>query len=187
CLLITQNATILIFSQTEVLLSTLSPIIVMLGFGEVLKSDVYKMAEIESVTRFSTKSILAARLIVMTAIDIVCLTVVIIVTATITENSIFSFILYLLVPFLLTLSACLTVMNRHIFKNERAACLITGVAVSAVFYMLSFVNTIYTVGAQIGWIIIFIITCSYIAREIFFTTRSIKEEIFSKNIKITEI
>lgn len=159
------------------LLSTIAPMIVLCGFSELVKSQNCDMAEIESVTRFSLLRLTIARAIIIAVADLFCLTIIILATSVSSGLAITSFILYLLVPFLLTLCACLAVTNRMQSRHDGAICASVSVLCSVMFCLLSSRAIIYTATSVSAWVIILIATCFYGAYEFKNTINRLKGEL----------
>lgn len=162
------------------LFSSVAPMIAFVGFPEMLKSYSHNMEEIEACTRFSMRRLIGARMLILGLIDLCSLTVILAASAVSHGTLILRMILYMFVPFNLTCSSCLTVIDHIKSKNGGYFCAAVCFLGIIIFCKLSFFKEFYEPAAMGIWVIMFIISVVYLVIEIIRTFRSIDSFYSSK-------
>ena len=148
------------------LFSFVAPLIAFIGFPEILKSYSHNMDEIEICTRFSICKLMSVRMLIIGLADLCCLTVILTASAISNGTLILRMILYLFVPFNLTCSGCLSVLNHVRSKYSEYYCAAVCLICIAVFCKLSFLKAFYVTATTGIWMIMFLITIVYFVIEL---------------------
>lgn len=90
------------------------PFVAMIAVSENMRSNVYKMAELEMASRFSLKSIIFARMSAIGIFHLILLLILVVFTGINTDLNFFKVGVYLLVPYLMT-----TVVSMHVSRKLR--------------------------------------------------------------------
>ena len=172
----------IIFSQCRIgtadmqsvflLLSSVASLIAFVGFPEIMKSYSHNMEEIEACTRFSTRKLMGARMLILGVADLCSLTVILAVSAVGNTSLILRMILYLFVPFNVICSICLTMLEHIKNRNSGYYCGAICAVCVVLFNRLSLVGNYYEAAATGIWGIFFCISIAYLTVEIFRVFRS---------------
>ncbi len=145
-----------------------TPLFALAVMPALLRSQFYKMGEMEAVTRASGTEMTLAKLILAGAANLVCMTVVLCMVLYVRQSSdgIGRMILYGLVPYLVCMSALLRLIR--LCKKEKifvcaaammGSCVAWGVSAKAL-------PQIYEASATGLWILLFVIFSGFFCREI---------------------
>ena len=99
-------------ARTMAVISAAAPLIVLTNVFELSRSYTHGMVEIELSTRYSFRQLMIARLSVLGMVDVLCLTILLVLSGVQLPTEAYATILYTLVPFLVTCFVCLLVLNR---------------------------------------------------------------------------
>lgn len=146
----------------SVCFSIFAPVLVIVLIPELWKNIQYKSIEIESTTLHSINKIYAARVLVLGILDLICASIMIIISAKVTNTPIYELGIYFLVPFNLTCAICFTILNssRRIYSEffSISICVVWAV----VWYGISKYGMIYECIQEWIWILFIIISTCYI-------------------------
>lgn len=141
------------------------------------KGQLYKMSEIEAVTRASSAQIILAKLVLAGAANLVCMTVLISLEVYL-QNSykeIGQLILYCLVPYLVCMVSMLRLIRLRIKDNVKictvfvfSSCVCWGVLARALPWL-------YEASAFGIWIVAFLFFTAFFIKEIYFIISTRKE------------
>ena len=159
------------------ILSCAAPLLAFLGFPEILKSYSHGMAEIEACTRFSTRRLMGARMLILGLADLCCLTVILAASSGV---PVLRMILYLFVPFNVTCCGCLTVLDHVKGRQDGYFCAAVCVFCIAVFSRLSLIEKYYEAAATGAWAVLFFCSLAYFIIELIRTFRSFDRLFCSK-------
>lgn len=98
--------------QTLWVVSSFLPLVAMLTVSECVKSKFHGMEELEMATRFSLKSVISARLTILGVFDLLAFFILLPLCSVDEAASFFRTGVYLIVPYLLTATACLWITRR---------------------------------------------------------------------------
>lgn len=141
----------------------------------LLRSQFYNMSEMEAVTRASGAEIILAKLILLGAANLVCITVLLSLEMYLhnSSESIGQMILYCLVPYLVSLTTILRLVRLR--KKESisvcaavGSCAIWGISVKAM-------PGLYETSAFGLWILLFVTFAVFFGKEIYFILKMRKE------------
>ncbi len=137
--------------------SAVLPFLAMLTATELYRSSFYRMAELETVCRFSLPQIVMARITILGGGNFVILTLLLIFMSRASAYSVLQVIAYLMVPYLVTCGICMYILNRvrgrdSVYGCAAAACLIcvTNITIS------STVQLLYTNTCLSYWMLFFV-------------------------------
>ena len=133
-------------------ISALAPLLALTVVSECGRSEFYKMAELEMVTRFSLRSVLLARLGMLGVENLVILGLLVPVGLWRNRLHPLQAGVYILTPFFLTIGTGLYLMRR--FRQQEAVYVCAGAAVCisfSVFLFRSFYPQIYAEGYLVWW------------------------------------
>lgn len=136
-------------------LCSLSIVILMTSVPLIQRSIHYQMHECESASYFSTVRLLMAKLLIIGIGDIIMLSVLLLITICSTYLNIGSALLYLILPFLLTLY-CYLYLLAHIPAKWFSSCCIglCSLLYLCIVLLNRFVPTFFNQNFSIGWIIV---------------------------------
>ena len=164
-------------SEIIAILSAASPLIVLSSISEIARSYVYETMEIEISTRFSFKQLMITRICIIGLMDIFFLTILMVISGLQLSIGIFSVIIYICVPFLLTCFGCLWVLNHFKQKDCNYYCVALGLFISFALGMISYrYPSIYEVSAIWCWVILFIIAFIGVMLEVFKMIKNCKNK-----------
>lgn len=113
--------------------SGLMPLLALLMVSESNRSIRYKMAEIESATRFSLRSVLLARMVLMGTVNLVAIVIAIPVSTHFGDYSAVASGLYIVTPFLVAASAGLYIVR--VMKGNTALYSVAAVSLFISLFM----------------------------------------------------
>ena len=146
-------------AKTIALISAAAPLIVLTNVFELSRSYTHGMVEIELSTRYSFRQLMLARLSVLGAVDILCLTVLLIFSGMQISVEKYAIILYAFVPFLATCFACLLILNRIKRRESTYYCAAVGLCITfAIGIATMQYPQIFELAAIWAWAVIFIFT-----------------------------
>lgn len=112
-------------SDTLMIVSALIPFIVLVMMYEVDASRIFKMEEIEQVTKFSLKMIIFARLLIVGIISLLCLVTLTLITISNKNISIYQIVISFFVPYFLTVLLCLVVLRTNRENGMKYSFIVT--------------------------------------------------------------
>lgn len=118
------------------LISGLAPLMALTIISESGRSELYKMAELEMTIRFSLRSVIFARLVIVGVMNMILLVVLILIVSWNTAVVSIAKIFYIVTPFLLTSFIGLLVMRKIRGQEGMYACVGVSVGIS-MFLLLS--------------------------------------------------
>lgn len=118
------------------LISGLVPLLALTIISESGRSELYKMAELEMTTRFSLRSVIFARLVIVGVMNLILLVVLILIGSRSTAVVLIATIFYIVTPFLLTSFIGLLVVRKIRGQEGMYACVGVSVGIS-MFLLLS--------------------------------------------------
>lgn len=137
--------------------SAVLPFLAMLTATELYRSSFYRMAELETVCRFSLPQIVMARITILGGGNFVILALLLIFMSRASAYSVLQVIAYLMVPYLITCGVCLCILNRvrgreSVYSCAAAACLVcvTNITFSSTIELL------YTNICLSYWMLLFV-------------------------------
>lgn len=142
------------FLKKDVLwiISALLPFAAVSLVTEHIRSNVYGMSELEMAARFSLKSVILARMGVIGVLHFVLLVFLIPVSAVHNGASVLQTGLYLLVPYLLTITIGLWAIRKMHGMESMYVCMGIGVGVSGVnMFVQNIFPAVYGVKYTLGW------------------------------------
>ena len=156
------------FEITRLLLSLVMPILAFFQVAEMQRSFKYNMYEIEMACKVNLREIITTRLIIMTVINLLIMTLFVIIAGTKFQTGINLLIVYLLVPFLIT--NVLTMELSKLLKNRQNDVANMGIAL--LVNMVLFVSHIrfpfvYENSCIFIWVIVLLISGFYLIRNIY--------------------
>lgn len=124
--------------DTVIVISSFVPFLALMLITESSKSIIYKMNEIEMASRFSLKSVVSARMIILGIFDMFLFCIFIPICRKIDNISFIRVGLYLFVPYLMTAFAGMKIV-RYLHNRETVNwCFGTAVAVSSINIILRY-------------------------------------------------
>lgn len=132
------------FSSKNIIwiVSSFIPFLALLLITESTKSAIYGMNELEMSSRFSLKSVVLARLIVLGIFNFILFVILIIICYGISKISLLQISIYLFVPYLLTTTISLYIMRHFQSKETIYWCMAVAIIVSGmntiIHYMADF-------------------------------------------------
>ena len=156
------------FESTRLLLSLVMPILAFFQVAEMQRSFKYNMYEIEMACKVNLREIITTRLIIMTVINLLIMTLFVIIAGTKFQTGINLLIVYLLVPFLIT--NVLTMELSKLLKNRQNDVANMGIAL--LVNMVLFLSHIrfpfvYENSCIYIWIIVLLIKRFYLIKNIY--------------------
>ena len=156
------------FESTRLLLSLVMPILAFFQIAEMQRCFKYNMYEIEMVCKINLRNIITTRLIIMSTINLLIMTLLAIMTGAKFQTGINLLMVYLLVPFLIT-----NVVNMEIskiVKNKQNDVANIGIALLMnVILLVSHIRFpyIYERSCVFIWIIVLLIAGVYLMKNIY--------------------
>lgn len=156
------------FESTRLLLSLVMPILAFFQVTEMQRSFKYNMYEIEMVCKVNLREIITTRLIIMTTINLLIMTLFVIITGEKFQTGISLLIIYLLVPFLIT--NLLTMEISKLLKNKQND--VANISIALIVNMFLFMSHIrfpfvYESSCVFIWIIVLLISGFYLIKNIY--------------------
>lgn len=150
----------------------LVPFLVMISFTECMRSYQYGMEELELATRFSLKSIVLARLLILGGSN----TFALLIVAVVTSNDFWVQMVYLMVPFLITSWCGFIIMRRFAGKDGNYYCFGTSAVISVLqFAIFNYYRFIYDLRYFWEWVLIGLLFAFLLVREGVRTIRMTEE------------
>lgn len=154
--------------NTVWIVSIFTPFLALLFITESTKSAMYGMNELEMSARFSLKSIVLARMIILGVLNFGILCIIIPFCHIANSIPLVQTGMYLYVPYLLTTSICLYLV-RH-FRNKEIiyGCMAVAVLVSGTNMALRYMaNCLFQTNYLIWWLVVFLILFGIAAKEFY--------------------
>ena len=105
-------------------ISAIIPLIALVAFSGMGRSEKYGMDELEMASRFSLRTVLAARLIIVGMIDVVIFIILMIIFGQLTNMGTLQALSVVLVPYLITAWGCLLITRKlHNSNKDMAVCI----------------------------------------------------------------
>ena len=146
-------------TKTIAILSAATPLIMLTNVFELSRSYTYRTAEIELSTQYSLKQVMIARLTVLGMVDVLCLTILLILSGIQLPTEIYAVILYIVVPFLATCFGCLLILNRVKSKECNYYCVALGLCITVAIGVATVQYPKMYEHAAIGvWAMVFVVT-----------------------------
>ena len=144
------------------------PILAFFQVAEMQRSFKYNMYEIEMACKINLKEIITARLISMTVINLLIMTLFVIIAGAKFQEGIHLLIVYLLVPFLVT--NVLTMEISKLLKNKQND--VANISIALMINMFLFISHIrfpyiYESSSIFIWIIVLFISGFYLIKNIY--------------------
>lgn len=117
------------------LISGLSPLMALTIISESGRSELYKMAELEMTTRFSLRSVIFARLVIVGVMNLILFGVLILIGSWNTEVVSIETVFYIVTPFLLTSFIGLLVVRKIREQEGMYACVGVSVGISMFLFL----------------------------------------------------
>lgn len=160
------------------MLSAVAPLIVLAGIFELSRSYVHKMVEIELSTRYSFKQLMLTRIAILGLVDIFCITIILLMSGIYLSLKMYTIILYICVPFLITCFGCLWILNHTNHRECNYFCFSFGLFVSFAIGIITYqYPQVYELSAVWCWIIMFIIALIGVLMEGFTTIKMCSQKI----------
>ena len=156
------------FENTRLLLSLVMPILAFFQITEMQRSFKYNMYEIEMACKVNLGEVITTRLIIMTIINLVIITLFAIITGVKFQTGINLIIVYLLVPFLVTNVVSIEVSK--ILKNKQND--VSNMSIVVIINMLLFILNIrfpyiYESSSIFIWIVVLLTSGFYLIKNIY--------------------
>lgn len=156
------------FESTRLLLSLVMPILAFFQVAEIQRSFKYNMYEIEMACKVNLREIITTRLIIMTVINLLIMTLFVIIAGAKFQEGIHLLIVYLLVPFLVT--NVLTMEISKLLKSKQND--VANISIALIINMFLFVSHIrlpyiYENSSIFIWIIVLFISGFYLIKNIY--------------------
>lgn len=140
-------------------LSAATPLIMLTNVFELSRSYTYRTAEIELSTQYSLKQVMIARLTALGMVDVLCLTILLVLSGIQLPTEIYAVVLYTVVPFLATCFGCLLILNRIKSKECNYYCVALGLCITVAIGIATVqYPKMYERAAMGGWAIVFVVT-----------------------------
>lgn len=148
--------------------SSLAPLVMLTGINEMFRTHVYGTYEMELSTFYTSKQVMLARASMIGSIDIICITLLMIMSIMKLSYPRYFIFLYILVPFLITCFGCLWIMNHMRGRDCIYYCYGLGLGImAAVVLMTLYSPYLFIISAIWIWIILLIVSTVGIIREIY--------------------
>lgn len=110
-------------------ISSLIPVIAIAAISGMGRSEKYGMDELEMSTRFSLRTVMSARLIIVGVIDLALLILLLIIFGRCTDLGMLQALMVLTIPYLLTAWGCLLITRKMHNSMEIGVCFVYGMMV----------------------------------------------------------
>ncbi len=138
------------------MISAVLPFLAMLTASELCSSFVYRMTELEVVCRFSLSQLIMARITLLGGGNFLILILLLVFVGRSSPYSLLQIILYLMVPYLVTSSLCLFLLNRVQGQEGVYCCAAAaGLASAANIISGSSIQLLYTHAYLVFWLTMF--------------------------------
>lgn len=156
------------FESTRLLLSLVMPIFAFFQVTEMQKSFKYNMYEIEMACKVNLREIITTRLIIMTSMNLLIMTLFVIIAGTKFQTGANLLIVYLLVPFLIT--NMITMKFSKLLKSRQND--VANISIALIVNMFLFISHIrfpfvYESSCVFIWIIVLLISGFYLIKNIY--------------------
>ena len=156
------------FENTRLLLSLVMPILAFFQITEMQRSFKYNMYEIEMACKVNLGEVITTRLIIMTIINLLIITLFAIITGVKFQTGINLIIVYLLVPFLVTNVVSMEVSK--LLKNKQND--VSNMSIVVIINMLLFILNIrfpyiYESSSVFIWIVVLLTSGFYLIKNIY--------------------
>ena len=156
--------------------SALTPILALMTVTESGRSERFEMAELEQVTRFSLRSVVLARLLILGTENFLLLCLLIPVSLRNGNIGTLRAGLYILTPFLLTSFICLVIVRKVRGQEYAYYCVGTAIGIGALAYLMHMsVPQAYGVEYLHWWIVAALVFCFGMARQLYFILNRTEE------------
>ena len=153
------------------------PLFVLAVMPVLFKSQFYGMSEIEAVTRASGAQIMLAKLVLAGAANLVCITIVLCLEASLPNNDsdLGQMVLYCFVPYLVCMAGMLRIVRLQ--KKESIRTCAVAMLASCIFWAIStrVMPWIYAASAIGFWVIAFVVFGMFFFKEVLFIVEMRKE------------
>lgn len=171
--------------NTVWIVSAFTPFLALLLIAENTKSAIYGMNELEMSARFSLKSVVLARLIILGVFNFGIFCIIIPVCHVANSISFMQTGVYLFVPYLLTTSISLYLVRRFRNKEVIYGCMAVAVFVSGVNMTLRYMaDFLFQTNYLVWWIVAALFLFGITAKEFYHTFK--KTEGFIWNFALTD-
>jgi hypothetical protein len=137
--------------------SAILPFLAMLTTTELYRSSFYRMAELEAVCRYSLSQIVMARITILGGGNFVILVLLLIFMSKASAYGILHVVTFMMVPYLVTCSICLLILNRARGRESVYYCASAASLVCAVNIVFSStVQSLYSSRYLSYWLLLFI-------------------------------
>lgn len=165
------------------IVSSFAPFLAMAVVTESAKSIIYGMDELEQAARFSLKSVVLARLIVLGTFNLSIMCFLIPICCVASTLSFIRIGVYLFTPYLLTAAVCLWIV-RH-FRNREViyACMAVTVLVSGVNAIIRlFASALLETHYFMWWVILVAVLSGTVGLELYQWIKRSEEQIWSLSL-----
>lgn len=154
-------------TKTFAVISAAAPLIVLTNVFELSRSYTHGTVEIELSTPYSLKQVIIARLTVLGMVDVLCLTILLVLSGIQLPTEIYAVVLYAFVPFLATCFGCLLILNRIKRKECNYYCAAIGLFITLAIGVATVqYPKMYELAAIWAWAILFVVTLAGMIYEI---------------------
>lgn len=161
-------------------ISALTPLLALTLISESGRSESYGMAELEMATRFSLRSVILARLLILGLLNLILLCLLIFLGFWNNELSPFAVGLYIITPFLLTAFAGLCIVRK--FRGREAGYTCVGIAacISCFVFLSHYITPyLYQEDCLRWWITAAVVLCMGIGKQCIFMIKRTEEAVWS--------
>jgi hypothetical protein len=153
------------------------PLFVLAIMPTVFKSQYHKMSEIEAVTRASGAQVILAKLILVGAVNLVCMTVLIFLEVYLqsSHKEIRQMVLYCLVPYLVCMVSMLRLIRLRRRENISICVIVIFGSCLGWGISIKFMPWLYEVSAFGIWLLAFLFFTAFFIKEIHFIITMRKE------------
>jgi hypothetical protein len=170
------------FLKNDVLgiVSTVIPFAAVSVITENIRSDIYMMSELEMAAQFSLKSVVLARMGILGVLHLILLLFLIPLSSFYNVASVLQTGLYLLVPYLLTITIGLWVTRKVRVIESMYVCIGISACISGInFFVQTIFPIVYEEKYLLNWILILIILIILTIRELKKDIRQTEELIWN--------
>lgn len=156
------------FLEQDILwvISALIPFIALTAVTEHVRSEVYLMAELEMSARFSLKSVLLARMMILGMVHLILMMLLIPICTIYNAVSVFQTGLYLLVPYVLTSAIGLWGTRKIQGRESMYWCMGTAIGISGMnLFIQNIFPIVYEMKYSVIWLVVLIISVAIIIKE----------------------
>ncbi len=152
------------------IVSAFTPFLALLLITESTKSTIYGMNELEMATRFSLRSVVFAKMIILGVFNFAIFCIIIPICHIANSTSLLQTGVYLFVPYLLTMSINLYLVRHFRNKESIYMCMAVSVFVSGANMSLRYMaDFLFQTSYLIWWIMAALLLLGITAKELYYT------------------